>query len=42
MSNLGDVLSKLMQLKRITEGGPGGGAHSRRRLFGFGGEAPGR
>ena len=40
ISNFGDVLRKLVSLKRITDGGSGGGTVSRRRLWGSGGEAP--
>ena len=41
MSKLGDLVSKLVQLKRVTDG-IGGGAISRRSLWESEGEAPRR
>ena len=42
ISNFGNVLRKLVQLKCITDGSLGAGAPSCRRLWGSGGEAPSR
>ena len=41
-SNFGNVLRKLVYLKRITDGGLGAGHPSRRKLWGSGDEAPSR